>query len=230
MYFDFHNKIIFQHLFKTGGHSIYEALASMRQVDQEILNKWNQDNTYRSQGNALGFDIGNHHITFDQFHVIWPKINYQEYTKFCFIRNTYECIVAGYKHCQQASYYSNYPEHMREQFSRNYTFEKHVRDIWGAEFTQWEYMCFQGRFIMDFVGRFDHLQEDFDRFCAENGLPARVLNKHNTAEGRKYIIPEMVERQNQHYSLWYTDELLEYVNRRAKPEIEQFGFKFDDRR
>lgn len=231
MWFDFHNKVIFQHLFKTGGHSIYEAMYSLRQQDTAILNKWAQDKNHVSKGNVLGMDVGNHHNSFDQFHAVWPKINLDEYFKFCFIRNTFEVLVAGYKHQQQAASYANMPtEEDRLKAGYAYTFHHHVTKVWSYDDMQWDFMSFKGKMIMDFVGRFSHLQEDFNKVCDIIDIPRVTLNKRNSSEDRKYVIPELEAIANQHYSLWYTDELIDFVKKRAKAEIDYFGFEFEDKR
>lgn len=230
MWFDFYNKTIFQHLFKTGGHSIYNAFSEYRQVDQHMLVNWCSDKSYIAPYNILPMDVGNSHITFDQFHVIYPKINFNEYYKFAFIRNTYDALVAGYKYSMQQSYYANLPEELRVPSAKAYTFEQHVKSAWGYDHTQWDFLTFKGEFIMDFVGRFENLQEDFNKVCTHIGLPIHTLPKLNVSDTHSYMLPEITEKAKQHYSLWYTDEIIEFVTKKAKAEIDYFGFKFEDKR
>lgn len=232
MWFDFHNKVIYQHLFKTGGHSIYQTLGNLRHKDQDILDTWVNNKNYVTPYNVMPVDIGNSHITFDHFNAIWPKINYNEYWKFAFVRNTYEVLVSGYKYSMQESYFKNIPEenNLRYEAAKKETFRRYVIDCWGHDHTQWDFLTFKEKLIVDFIGRFENLQEDFDKVCKHIGLPQTQLPKLNTSDTHKYILPEVTEKANLHYSQWYTDEILEFVNKKAKTEIDYFGFKFDDRR
>ena len=91
-------------------------------------------------------------------------------------------------------------------------------------------MTFKGEMIMNFVGRFEHLQEDYNKLTDILELPRRQLLNLNPGNKIKYVSPEVTEKANQHYSLWYTDELLEKVTKYAKKEIDYFNFKFDDKR
>lgn len=232
MWFDFHNKVVYQHLFKTGGHSIYMTLASYRHADQWVLDQWvNDKENFKLQYNVLDNDIGNHHISFDEFSVIWPKIKWDEYWKFAFVRNTYDCLVAAYKHHMQVSYFSHLPD-MESKIStaKNFTFHHYVTNCWGADYTQWDYITYKGKLNLDFIGRFENLQEDFNKVLDHIGLPRKQLQRLHTSENREYMLPETAAIANQHYSLWYTDELLDFVNKKAKQEIEYFDFKFIDKR
>ncbi len=230
MVVDFHNNFIFQHIFKTGGTTIKNALYNSRHPDQDILNKWSEDKTYKAYDNSLCFEFGNEHITFDQFNVIWPKIDFKNYYKFCFIRHTYDWIVAGYKHCCDVSYFSNYPDDIKMSKANEFTFEFYVKNWLMPDNTQLDFMTFNGKMHMDFVGRFEDLQNDYNKVCTTVGIPRKDLSKLNSSEGRNYILPSMEQKAKQHYSLWFTDELLEMVNQKYKQEIDYFNFKFEDKR
>ena len=232
MWFDFHNKVVYQHLFKTGGHSIYKNLVSYHQDDQDILNKWVKDkDSYKIPYNVLDYDVSNHHITFDEFSVIWPKIKWEEYWKFGFIRNTYDFLVASYKHQMQISYFLHLPNNESKQLAaKAFTFEHFITNIWGYDYTQWDFITYKGKINLDFIGRFENLQDDYNKVLDHIGLPRKNLEKIHSSENREYVLTETAAMANQHYSLWYTDKLLEFVKIKAKNEIEYFDFIFVDKR
>lgn len=230
MVFDFHNKFIFQHIFKNGGTSVTNALQTYRIPDQEILSTWVNKKDHVSQGNVLALEFGNHHIVFDQFHAIWPKFNFDEYFKFCFVRNTYDWIISGYKYCCGINYFKNYPEDIRIQKAKEFTLEFYIKNWILPDYSQWDFMTFRGNLIMDYIGRFENLQEDFNKITDIIGLPRKTLNRLNPGDQVQFVLPEIAAKANQHYSLWYNDELIELVTKYAKKEIDYFNFKFEDKR
>ena len=231
MVFDFHKNYIFQHIFKTAGTTIKQTLHSYRIPDQKILSMWSEDRSYRAYNNALPYEFGNEHISFDQFHVIWPYLDFNKFYKFCFVRHTYDWIVAGYKHCCDVSYFKNFPEGpVRDEQIQRFTFDFYVKNWVITDLTQLDFMKFQGKVIVDKIGRFENLQEDFNQIVDTIGLPRKQLDKHNSSERRNYAVKDTELKANQHYSLWFNDELLHLVNERFKEEIEYFDFKFVDKR
>ena len=66
----------------------------------------------------------------------------------------------------------------------------------------------------DYIGRYETLQEDFDKISEIIGLEKKELphtNSSNHVDYREY----------------YTDEMIEYVARTHKRTIEKFGYTFD---
>lgn len=231
MVIDFHQGYLFQHIFKTAGTTIKRTLQSYRYPDHVVLEKWCKDKTYKAFDNALPLEFGNEHISFDQFNALWPYMEYTKYYKFCFVRQTYDWIVAGYKHCCDISYFKNYPEgEIRDQHVRDFTFEFYVKNWVIPDLTQLDFMKFEGKVIIDKIGSFERLQDDFNEITDTIGFSRKQLSKYNSSEGRNYAVKDTELKANQHYSLWFTDELLDLVNKRFKEELDYFNFKFEDKR
>ena len=68
---------------------------------------------------------------------------------------------------------------------------------------------------MDFVGRYERLQEDFDEACRRIGIPPRKLPEKRKAKDRGA------------YREYYDDETAEMVARHFRRDIEEFGYRFD---
>ncbi|HRW98592.1 MAG TPA: sulfotransferase family 2 domain-containing protein, partial [Cyclobacteriaceae bacterium] len=72
-----------------------------------------------------------------------------------------------------------------------------------------------GKQLVDFVGRFEYLQSDFDKICEIVGIHPRKLPHLNSSE-------------HKHYSFYYDDETRNLVDEYYHQDIEQFGYHFED--
>ena len=71
----------------------------------------------------------------------------------------------------------------------------------------------EGRILVDFLGRFETLEEDFARVCAAVGVRADL---HHTNQSR-----------HRDYRCYYTDRTRELVERFWADDITFFGYRFD---
>jgi hypothetical protein len=71
----------------------------------------------------------------------------------------------------------------------------------------------KGNIIVDYVGRFESLSDDFDIVCSTLGITA-TLERHNTSKHRDY-------------RSYYDEETKQMVANHWKEDIERFGYTFD---
>jgi hypothetical protein len=69
---------------------------------------------------------------------------------------------------------------------------------------------------IDFIGRFENLQLDFDTVCDAIGISRRKLPVTNSS----------LKIGNTHYSSFYDDEILSHVSHMYRRDIEVFGYEF----
>ena len=184
------HKCIFVHIAKTGGTSIEHVLDPNVKIDQNL--------NVKSTGNTKF--IGKH----------WKIVDYKKkrnkdifdsYFKFTFVRNPWESEVSLWKWFQLAK-------------GETISFEKHInRRKKRMGFTEW--MCDKnGNNLIDFIGRFENLQKDFNIVCDKIGIPQRKL-------------PHKNKSNHKHYTEYYNDETRSIVAEKYAKDIKRFGYRFE---
>ena len=71
----------------------------------------------------------------------------------------------------------------------------------------------QGNLLMDYVMRFESLQEGFSEVCSKLGLP-------------DYQLPHTFKTNHEHYSSYYSQDAKECVNKHYKKDLHEFNYRF----
>lgn len=169
------------------------------------------------------------HLTAEQF---------ESYFKFSFVRNPWDRIVSEYK----------YRGHPVKLDFKTYLFKHLPAPGWTDSYShiipQYDFLYDEaGNLLVDFVGRYENLQADFDRVCTRVGIPPTPLPRVNRSleaagpgsfrELRRQLRRAVWTRERKHtfphYTEYYDDESKEFVGRMFRKDVETFSYAFDDR-
>jgi chondroitin 4-sulfotransferase 11 len=188
------HRFIFVHINRTGGTSIEKVF------DHDA----DKRNVHRKHAPAAFYKR-----TFPE--------RFGDYFKFAFVRNPWDWLVSRYHWSRDRQHLFDYSFH--EMLWR---LKNRVRlaesEPWLEEralLPQLDRLAIDGAVAVDFVGRFEDLQGDFDKVCARLRIEARTLQHVFATNHVPYI---------EHYD----DETRRIVEQLYAADIAAFGYRFGD--
>lgn len=170
-----------------------------------------------SVSNALGI-IGLSHLSINWF----PE----SYFSFCFVRNPWDRVVSAFSYLSQGGsnlldkfnsmiYLSKYQGQF-ERFVKGELGENDSAVFHQMHFRpQYKYVCDKdGKIAVDFVGKYENLEEDFGKIHEELGFSV------------KNGLPRLNQSEHGHYKDYYTERTKEIVGNAYKKDIELFDYGF----
>jgi len=185
-------KFVFVHINKTGGTSI-----------EEILKKLSRNLN------------GKHHFIQEYRKLADAKHGFENYFKFTIVRNPWDRLLSNYFY-KKLNYNNliqdlSFKKWITNSCDRNYSFENCL-----SRHTQLDWIVDEnGEVVVDFIGKFENLQEDFDTICDKIGIPRQKL-------------PHKNKSKHKHYTEYYDDETRAIVAEKYAKDIEYFGYKFGE--
>ncbi|MBT5016362.1 sulfotransferase family 2 domain-containing protein [Candidatus Peregrinibacteria bacterium] len=188
-------KFIFIHLVKTAGDSIEKTLDL--QKDNELYGFEDKEGTYyKNIGGMLLSSIRGldgemtclQHLPAIEIKKRYPK-KWDSYFKFGFVRNPWDVVVSLYSYITQ----SRKDLHKIWEIDESTSFHDFVMNAKVGYFPQFMFLCPQCDFLMDksnkpivdFIGRFENLENDFQKVCEKIEVTAE-LRKTNSSKHKPY--------------------------------------------
>ena len=220
-------KCLFVHVPKTAGQSVEQFFMDRMGLDWdadrgEVLLGDNPDTTRGTQKLA--------HLS------AWEYVNdgfiereeFDSLFRFSFVRDPFERIVSEYR-------YRNYFHH---RSFRDFVLHKLPNPGWDDKYRhvmpQYDMLHDpDGRLMVDFVGRFEALQQDFDKVCHWLGLEDSKLPHRNPSNKKSRNLKRKVrnalflngEGRKKHWTEFYDQRTLDAVTRLYAKDIEAFGYQ-----
>ncbi|MCE2869047.1 MAG: sulfotransferase family protein [Xanthomonadaceae bacterium] len=197
---------LFVHVQKTAGTSLAEILKP------HALNPAN------GRMNKLASDLGlvrdwrkfhfRKHANLRKAQSVIPAPVYDGLFKFAFVRNPWERLVSWYQYVQRTPLHEDCrPGETFADFAARFL-EKPRRAQW------WMIEDLNGVMGLDYVGRFENLNDDIAYLCQRIGIKAQTLPHRN----------KMADKD---YRTFYDDRLALAVKNNWTREIDAFGYTFE---
>jgi hypothetical protein len=207
---------LFVHIPKTGGNSIQNILQKYSDDKLVILGD-HQDGKERFEIRNSAYPNLEKHSTLNDYKVALENETFHSLFKFATIRNPWDMMI---------SYYFS-PHRGITEWSRDGFLELLVSVPRFKYFTEIQSKPSKRLFffkkknnieevLLDFVLRFEHIDEDFKKLCALIDIPHEPLPKRN-------------QSKRKHYSSYYDDELIQKVAKKFSFEISYGEYKFESK-
>lgn len=205
---------LFIHIPKTAGTSIEYALG-MHGGEKHIgicpgadyqYNPWTLSGTSNN--------VHTQHYTVKQAKNVLSAKIWESMFKFTFVRNPWDRFVSAVMFNSSMSTrldpnisMDDFKEHAKRASTKIYE-DGHFR-------AQLDYIVDNNnKSLMDYVGRFEALHEDWDKLCKLLDVDLKLDHRMNSNNSR-------------HYTEYYDSELKELVAKMYAPDIEYFGYEFN---
>jgi hypothetical protein len=213
-----HN-FLFVHIAKTGGTSVRSALRRYRwsgRYGPALFTASLMSQMTRPR-HRLGVKFPRHAKAIAAKEML-PTEVFDGLFKFVFVRNPWDLQVSSWHHIarekpQVVAGVRTFADFLKLKFDPERPFD-YMLDI--SRELQSDYIVdLHGRTIVDFIGRYEHLQGDFDTACDRIAIP-RVALPHDR---------RAVDRDD--YRRYYDDATRALVAEHYAPDIERLGYTFE---
>lgn len=208
---------LFVHIAKTGGTSVRTALSRLRWRDPLYLPQFLCSRLSHLTGHRIASKLPRHAKAIAAKEML-PHEVYQKLFKFAFVRNPWDLQVSSYHHIrrerpQLIAHLADFPQFIRWKLEPQRPYQYHIDT--SIELQSDYVKDLHGRVIVDYIGRYESLHEDFAEVCRRIEAPPLKLPHKRKATERKS------------YREYYSDELAELVAGHFRADIELFGYRFD---
>jgi hypothetical protein len=207
MLVSYHKKFLFVHIFKTAGTSITDSFGrfcyrpgATRPLNWMAFLSTNWKKIHRvpikKHATALQIRTALDHEIFDSFF------------KFSFVRNPWDWQVSLYHYILDHPQNRGHEETKKMGSFRNFVFSREK-----LNFTQTSCLVDEsGNLLVNFVGKFENLDEDFQSICRKVGISASL--------------PHVNKSKRTCYQDYYDPETRDLTARLYAEDIERFGYAF----
>jgi hypothetical protein len=211
-------RFLYVHIAKTGGTSVRASLRQLQWRDPMYLLQIICSRLDHLSGHRIAAKLPRHSKVIAAMEML-PRDYFDSLFKFAFVRNPWDLQVSSYHHIKRER------PHLMEGFE---DFESFLRWKLNPE-RPWQYhidtsitlqtdylVDLHGKQVVDFVGHYETLHDDWNTICNRLGLSGRELPHKRKATDR-----------SSDFRRYYTDATAELVATHFARDIEMLGYRFD---
>jgi hypothetical protein len=209
---------LFVHIAKTGGTSVRAALQSLRWRDPWYYPQFICSRLSHLSGHRLGSKFPRHSRIVAAKEML-PENFFDGLFKFAMVRNPWDLQVSSYHHIRRErphliAHIDNFDDFVRWKLDPARDYQYHVDTSIQS---QLDYLIdLQGNILVDFIGHYENLAEDFEEITRRIGVEGVKLPHKRKATDRQ-----------KDYRSYYSDDLAARVGEHFRRDIEALGYRFD---
>lgn len=203
------HEFIFLHIRKSAGGSIKRPL--------QIHSLPRPNDLFSKLKSRIGLEKDYHHFRFRQHATILdvkkvlPSEIFDRYFKFAFVRNPFTRLISEYEYIKRTTDHGRNKKVLAMNSFKDYILYQSTR----FDAHQVNMLCDQnGTVLMDYIGKFENLQKDWDYVCNKIGLP-------------KTELPHTKKTEKVNFSDYYPPQNIELVQKLWKKDFETFDYSLD---
>jgi len=210
---------LFVHIAKTGGTSIRDSLWRYKWTDPYRLPQFLCSRLSAMTGHRIGAKFPRHAKLIAAKEML-PREVFERLFKFAFVRNPWDLQVSSYHHIRRErpdviTHIDSFEAFLRWKFDPARPPQYHA-DM-SVELQSDYLIDLHGNSLIDFVGRYEFLHDDFEEACRRIGITCPILPHARKARDRQ-----------RDYRAYYNDATAELIAQHYGPDIERFGYRFDE--
>ena len=208
---------LFVHIAKTGGTSIRAALDRLRWRDPLFPAQFIASRLSHMTGHRIASKLPRHARIIAAREML-PRELFDKLFKFAFVRNPWDLQVSSWHHLRKERPHlvkdiPDFPSFIRWKLDPERPYQYHIDTSIER---QVDYLKdLDGTILVDFIGKYENLQEDYEEVCRRIGIKPPPLPHKRQAKGRTA------------YSDYYDEETRTLVADFFREDIETFGYVFD---
>lgn len=213
-------KCIFIHIPKCAGTSITRFMTdgkslSWKDSNYEFLHGWCTRRKFFMQHATAKQLLETELITEEQWN---------SYFKFTFVRNPFDRAISDFFWlCNDQKIRGTFKDYLYKRgVFRKYLLDEGMHYYRGDhQKEQTDFFDIEGRYMLDFVGSFENLNEDIDIVSSKIGLPT-IFDIHDNNFS--------ITMKRKHYSLYYNNSHIKEVGEIYRNDLSLLNYSFEDQR
>ena len=178
---------LFVHIAKTGGTSVRDALDRERWREPWAAARFLCSRLSALSGHRLGAKLPRHARAIAAREML-PRELYDRLFKFAFVRNPWDLQVSSFHHIRRErphllGPHQDFEAFLRHKLDPDRPYQYHLDT--SIELQSDYVIDLHGNVIVDFVGRYERLEEDFAEACRRIEIPAPPLPHRRRATERQ---------------------------------------------